>query len=74
MGTDLLSKKPSWLASAFIEMVMVVASNLIAFSRDAWWDGQKERSEEQEVLAALLAEFREVEDEIMRLLVVVVDG
>ena len=57
-------KQPSWLAGAFIEMVVVVVSILIAFSLDAWWDRQMEQRQEREVMAGLLSEFREVEAQI----------
>ena len=39
------------------EIVVVVLSILIAFALDAWWDEAVERGREEELLAALLAEF-----------------
>ncbi|MFC1575574.1 hypothetical protein ACFL5A_02865 [Gemmatimonadota bacterium] len=36
-----------------------MASILLAFSIDAWWDGHQERQEEERLLIALLDEFRE---------------
>jgi hypothetical protein len=43
----------------FLEGVAIVASILLAFSIDAWWDGHQERQEEERLLIALLDEFRE---------------
>lgn len=40
------------------ETVVVVASILIAFSLDAWWDSAVERRQEDELLVNLLDEFR----------------
>ena len=39
------------------EVAIVVLSILIAFSLDAWWDGQSERSAERDLLASLAAEL-----------------
>ena len=41
-----------------IEAAAIVASILLAFAIDAWWDERQERLEEQEVLSALIAEFQ----------------
>jgi hypothetical protein len=40
-----------------VEGTAIVASILLAFAIDAWWDEQKERADEREVLLALKAEF-----------------
>jgi len=48
--------KPS-LKSALVEMVVVVASILIAFGLDAWWDGQQEGREERTILLGLEEEL-----------------
>jgi hypothetical protein len=48
--------KPS-LKGALVEMVVVVASILIAFGLDAWWDGQQEGREERTILLNLEEEF-----------------
>lgn len=39
------------------EGLIIVVSILLAFAIDAWWDGQVERREEQEILSALAADF-----------------
>ena len=39
------------------DAALIVVSILIAFSLDAWWDGQSKASEEREVLVALQAEL-----------------
>ena len=39
------------------EGAAIVASILLAFSIDAWWDERKEREDERQVLVALKAEF-----------------
>ena len=41
------------------ESAAVVASILLAFAIDAWWDERKEASLEQELLAVLLIEFKQ---------------
>jgi hypothetical protein len=51
--------KPT-LKSAFVEMVVVVASILIAFALDAWWQERGERHEERAVLEALHEEMTDV--------------
>ena len=40
-----------------VEAAAIVASILLAFAIDAWWDGVQERAEEQEILSSLRAEF-----------------
>jgi hypothetical protein len=40
-----------------VEAAAIVASILLAFAIDAWWDGVQERTEERETLSALRAEF-----------------
>ncbi|MEJ2401941.1 MAG: hypothetical protein P8Y52_11190 [Xanthomonadales bacterium] len=39
------------------EMVLIVASILLAFALDSWWDERKDRVEEQAILQGLRAEF-----------------
>lgn len=41
-----------------VEAAAIVASILLAFAIDAWWDQRQEAREEQVVLAALLEEFQ----------------
>jgi len=40
-----------------VEAVAIVASILLAFAIDAWWEEQKDRELEQELLASLVEEF-----------------
>lgn len=40
------------------EMVLIVASILLAFALDSWWDERRDRTEEIEVLHGLQKEFR----------------
>lgn len=44
-------------ARILVEGTAIVASILLAFSIDAWWDERNERADEREVLVALKAEF-----------------
>lgn len=39
------------------EMVLIVASILLAFALDSWWDERRDRVEEQEILHGLREEF-----------------
>jgi hypothetical protein len=41
----------------FTEMVLIVASILLAFALDSWWDERKTREEEREILIGLHDEF-----------------
>ena len=41
----------------FTEGVLIVASILLAFTLDSWWDERKERREEAEILHGLNNEF-----------------
>ena len=40
-----------------VEVAAIVASILLAFSIDAWWDSVQDRAEEREILSLLRAEF-----------------
>lgn len=40
-----------------VEVAAIVASILLAFSIDAWWDRVQDRAEEREILSLLRAEF-----------------
>jgi hypothetical protein len=40
------------------ESVAIVASILLAFAIDAWWDGQRDLDREQDLMVDLLADFR----------------
>lgn len=55
--------KPTF-KGAIVEMFVVVASILIAFGLDAWWQSREDREEEQMVLVALLEEMTAVKDAI----------
>ncbi|VUX55771.1 conserved exported protein of unknown function, partial [uncultured Woeseiaceae bacterium] len=43
-----------------VEAAAIVASILLAFTIDAWWDDKKEREDERAILSSLLAEFEQV--------------
>lgn len=49
---------------AVVEMLVVVASILVAFGLDAWWQGRKDREEERMVLASVLEEMNDVRTSI----------
>lgn len=48
-----------------LESLVIIASILAAFALDTWWDGEKERREEQETLTALAAEFSAARENIV---------
>jgi len=50
------SRLKSW-GFLLTEMVLIVASILLAFALDSWWDERKDRAEEQEILQGLKEEF-----------------
>lgn len=52
-----------------IEAFVIVASILLAFGIDAWWDSRLERVEEREILAGLEREFTGYRDALDRRLV-----
>jgi hypothetical protein len=43
------------------EAAVIVASILLAFGIDAWWEGRQDRQLEQSILSSLLDEFRGIE-------------
>jgi hypothetical protein len=47
-----------------VEAAAIVASILLAFAIDAWWDERNERNEESEVLLGLKSEFSRYRDEM----------
>jgi hypothetical protein len=51
------SSRMPWQRIA-VEGVVIVASILLAFSIDAWWDGKQRQAEERVVLQNLLDDFR----------------
>ncbi len=49
------------------DIVLIVASILIAFALDAWWDGLKEQRAQSEQIATLLSEFEVARDTLASL-------
>jgi len=49
-----------------LEAIAIVASILLAFAIDAWWDDRKERVLEQEVLHDLRAEYEDHKSDVSR--------
>jgi hypothetical protein len=47
-----------------VEAAAIVASILLAFAIDAWWDDRLDQQQEDEVLAILLAEFEDNRTEL----------
>jgi len=47
-----------------VEAVVIVASILLAFAIDAWWDERQERIEETEILLGLQSEFSRYRDDL----------
>ena len=58
-----MNRQVPWLR-VFVEGVVIVASILLAFGIEAWWDGVQERAEEQLTLRALRVEFLEAKAEL----------
>ena len=56
------TQKIPWKRLA-VEAAAIVASILLAFAIDAWWDERQERAEEREVLESLLVEFQANRDQ-----------
>lgn len=52
-----------WARFSF-EAVLIIASILIAFTIDAWWDSRTDRKQERTLLAALSADFVEANREL----------
>ncbi len=55
----------SW-PRVFIEAAAIVASILLAFWIDAWWDGRKDALEEKEILVGLEVEFTDLRERLDR--------
>jgi len=51
----------SW-RRVFVEGLTIVASILLAFGIDAWWDGRQEEAKRQQLLADLQTDFRTTQD------------
>jgi len=47
-----------------VEAAVIVASILLAFAIDAWWDERQERTEETEILLGLKSEFSRYRDDL----------
>jgi hypothetical protein len=60
-----LTPQIPWLR-VFVEGVVIVGSILLAFGLQAWWEGRRERRDEQELVFAFTAEFDGVEAELDR--------
>jgi len=58
----------SW-GSAVRDMVLIVASILIAFSLEAWWDSRRTLDEERAALSAVREDFRAARQELDSVLV-----
>jgi hypothetical protein len=52
------------MRTLIVEMVVIVASILLAFALDAWWDARLQSREGQVVRAALVSEFDAVRTEV----------
>ena len=52
------TQKISWKRLA-VEAAAIVASILLAFAIDAWWENRQDRADELLILRALKAEFQE---------------
>jgi hypothetical protein len=59
------SKTIAWRQIS-VETFAIVVSILLAFSIDAWWDGRKDRLQEQEILLGLEIEFVDLRDRLDR--------
>jgi hypothetical protein len=60
-----------------VEAAAIVASILLAFTIDAWWDDKKEREDERAILSSLLAEFEQVRknvDDILKFQVAILES
>lgn len=57
----------------FVEAFVIVASILIAFGIDAWWDARGEREEERRALHGLMGDF-EAADRLLETSVLVIDS
>ena len=53
-----MNQRRAW-TRVLIEGVVIIASILLAFGIDAWWEGRDEARREQRHLAALFAEFEQ---------------
>ena len=57
-----------------VEAVAIVASILLAFAIDAWWEYRGEREKEQEILQNLLIEFERNRAELDRTLITLIES
>lgn len=68
-STTLIQRVGESWGSAFRDMVLIVASILIAFSLDAWWDSRRILDEERAALSAVREDFRAARQELDSVLV-----
>ena len=68
-ATTLIQRIGETWGSAFRDMVLIVTSILIAFSLEAWWDGQRTLDEERAALSAVRDDFRAARQELDSVLV-----
>ncbi len=61
-----MNRQVPWLR-VFVEGVVIVASILLAFGIEAWWDGVQDRAEEHEILLGLRVEFVDHRSKIVRI-------
>ena len=54
-----MSKRDRWVAGLALEGLVVVASILVAFLLDAWWDGRELRNQLNDELASVGREIDE---------------
>lgn len=59
-----MNKKTIPWGQIAVEAVAIVASILLAFSIDAWWDNRKDLLEEQEILLGLEVEFVDLRERL----------
>lgn len=53
-----------YLRRVIVESLAVMASILLAFAIDAWWDGHLDRRQEASLLAGILADYRDSRPEL----------
>jgi hypothetical protein len=52
------SRRPIPWPRVLVEGAVIVASILLAFGIEAWWNGAQERLEERQILSSLAEDFR----------------
>lgn len=69
VSSTLIQRIGATWGSAFRDMVLIVASILIAFSLEAWWDSRRTLDEERAALSAVREDFRAARQELDSVLV-----